>query len=627
MGTSLVDLLRKVRHYSSRMVTSRFVILMWFSCLFTCLFASAGEKTWIEVTSPHFRVLSDGGDRDARRVAREFEQMRTVFSGGFPDLRLESGAPLLVLAPRDENSMRNLAPQFWKQKGAKPAGYFQHGWEKQFAVVRLDQVAPAAYQVVYHEYTHTLLHMNFRWFPVWLDEGLADFYGNTRFEQSQMLVGAAGWRTRELQTMTPIPLETLISVDRQSPYYHDEDKVGRFYAEAWGLTHFLTFGPGMEQGKRLNKFYALLQQGTEQKKAFQQVFGDFPELQKSLEEYFHKFTLPTWVLKNPPQIDEKTFAVRRITKAETEAELGGFHLWSHDLADARPLIEEAAKDDPKLALAHENMGFLDFADGKDQAASRAFTQAYELDERRFLSLFYKTMLSPLAQSDAPGDQAGFHDALLKTIHLNPQFAPAYVELSRLAVRQGNLTIALALARKAEQLEPSRAGYHLLSGQIMLRLGRGAEAATFAKYVADRWYGPDHDEAVELWNSVPVGQRPTGDQLSEMGPAETQTVEGRLKSANCGDKDHGMTVELEHSGQALSFHTKGGWLGGFSDTLWYGADHFSYCHHIEGLRAAIRYKSPSDKTYTGDLVEVELRQDLPASAVLAKPDDAKPETRQ
>jgi Tfp pilus assembly protein PilF len=609
------------------MTTSRLVILAWLSCLFISRFASAGEKNWIEVRSPNFRVLSDGNDRDARRVAREFEQMRVVFSAAFPNLRLDSGAPLLVLAPRDENSMRNLSPQFWKQKGAKPAGYFQHGWERQFAVIRLDQVAPDAYQVVYHEYTHTLLHMNFRWFPVWLDEGLADFYGNTRFERSQMLVGAAGSRTRELQTMMLIPLETLIAVDRRSPYYHDQDKITRFYAEAWGLTHFLTFGPGMEQGKRLNRFYALLQQGTDQKTAFQEVFGNFTDLEKSLEEYFRKFTLPTWVLKNPPQIDEKAFAVRRLTPAETDAELGGFHLWSHDMADAKPLIEEAVKDDPKLALAHENMGFVYFTEGKDDDASREFAQSYELDGTRFLSLFYKTMLSPVPQSDAPSDQTSFHDALLKTIDLNSQFAPAYVELSRLAVRQGNLTNALALARKAEQLEPSRAGYHLLSGQIMLRLGRGAEAATFAKYVADRWYGPDRDEAVELWNSVPVAQRPAGDTLAEVSLPETQSVEGRLKSANCGDKDHGMTIELEHDGQALDFHTKGGWLGGFSDTLWYGEDHFSYCHHVAGLRAAIRYKPPSDKTYAGDLVEVELRQDLPASPALAKAEGTKSEAKQ
>lgn len=84
----------------------------------------AGEKPWIEVESAHFRVLSNGSDRDARRVAHEFEQMRAVLADHFPNFRLESGAPVLILAARDENTAKKLAPQLWKVKGAKPAGYF-----------------------------------------------------------------------------------------------------------------------------------------------------------------------------------------------------------------------------------------------------------------------------------------------------------------------------------------------------------------------------------------------------------------------------------------------------------------------------------------------------------------------
>jgi Tfp pilus assembly protein PilF len=239
--------------------------------------------------------------------------------------------------------------------------------------------------------------------------------------------------------------------------------------------------------------------------------------------------MPTWVFKNPPQVDEKAFAIRRLSLAETDAELGGYHLWSRDLADARLLIERALKNDPKLGLAHENMGFLDFADGKDGDAAREFAQAYDLDGRLYLSLFYQTMLAPLTHSDAPADEARLRDALLKTLQVNPGFAPAYVELARLALREDNLTNALAVARKAEQLEPSRAGYHLLCGQILLRQGRYAEAATLARYVAERWYQADHDEAVELWNAVPAAQRPGGGVPSEIVLQGTEAFQGQLKA--------------------------------------------------------------------------------------------------
>jgi hypothetical protein len=341
-----------------------------------------------------------------------------------------------------------------------------------------------------------------------------------------------------------------------------------------------------------------------------------------LGQYVRKFALPTWFVKNPPQTDEKTFTVRTLAPAETNAELGGYHLWSHGLNDAKPLIEEALKADPKLPLAHENMGFVDFAEGKDEDASHEFTQAYELDSKQYLSLFYRTMLSPISQSDVPADQGAFRNALLNTIHLNQGFAPAYVELARLAVRQGNPTVALAISRRAEQLEPSRAGYHLLSGQILLRLGRAPEAAASARFVADRWFGPDHDEAVELWNNVPLADRPASDPPSDVIPPGIQTMSGRLKSANCGDK--GSTFDLDHDGQKLTFRTAaGGWFGGYSDTLWYAGDHFSFCHHTEGLRAVLRYKPSADQTYAGDLTEIELREDLSASLPHATADKQKP----
>jgi len=69
----------------------------------------------------------------------------------------------------------------------------------------------------------------------------------------------------------------------------------------------------------------------------------------------------------------------------TEAELGSFYLWDHNQADARPEVEQALKDDPKLGLAHELMGFLNFSDGKDAEAEAEFSAGIRL-ERHSLSL-------------------------------------------------------------------------------------------------------------------------------------------------------------------------------------------------------------------------------------------------
>jgi hypothetical protein len=173
------------------------------------------------------------------------------------------------------------------------------------------------------------------------------------------------------------------------------------------------------------------------------------------------------------------------------------------------------------------------------------------------------------------------------------------------------------------LEPSRAGYHILTGQILLRQGKGVEAATFARFVAERWFGPDHDEAVELWNAVPPELRPAGDSLSETPPKDTQTLEGRVKVVNCSPKDQEWAVTINRDERTLTFHRKGGFAAGFSDTIWYGEDHFSLCHHLEGMRAIVRYKAPSDSTYGGDVAELEIRDELPETSPKADPASPKP----
>ena len=134
--------------------------------------------------------------------------------------------------------------------------------------------------------------------------------------------------------------------------------------------HYLTFGPGMEQGAKLNKFYGALLLGEDQKKAFQEAFGNFKDVQEGLVRYTGQFLFSSYAAQSPPQLKEKDFPSRVTTLAETDAEFGAYRLFSHDRDEARASLEHALREDPNSALAHETLGFLDFADGNDQDAQR-----------------------------------------------------------------------------------------------------------------------------------------------------------------------------------------------------------------------------------------------------------------
>jgi tetratricopeptide (TPR) repeat protein len=591
-------------------------LLLAAAFLFTCgARFSAQDKAWLEVRSPHFRVITNGSDRDARHVARSFEQMRAVFASQFPGFLLEAPAPLLVLAARDEETMKMLLPQMWKARvGSQVAGLFQQGWEREYALIRLDVVNsdrrnPDTYATVYHEYVHSLLHANFRWLPTWLDEGLAEFYAYTRFEGEKMYIGAPTKSHRDdiLESRAPTPLRTFITT--RSSITRDEGNSQLFYAQAWALTHFLTFGPGMDQGDKLKKFFNLLMRGTDQMKAFEQVFGNIEEVDKAYRNYINRIAYPTGVVPYSAAVEEKDYSGRQLSLAETRAEFAAFHILFRHYDLVKELAESALKADPKVALAHEDLGFAQFNEGKDEEALREFSQAAELDPKSYISLFARTMLSPISRSDVPVDQASFQEALQKVIALNPRFAPAYVELAKLDLARGQAEAALPLAQKAEGLEPFRSGYHVLTGQILLRTGHPAEASARAAYVADRWGGPDHDEAMELWKSIPIEKRVSQILVDRPSPNDVLVAEGTVKSVSC--KDRAFAIALDSDGKTSMFRAQG-FPVGYSDTLWVGRDHFTPCFHVDGLRAVARYKVSADKSYAGDLVSVGFRDNLSSS---------------
>ena len=568
--------------------------------------AQGEQKPWTEVKSPHFRVITDASQRDARDVANEFEQMRYVFASHFPGFRLESGAPLTIYVARDYDSAKTLAPGLWKHN-ENLVGFYHPGWEKQFAVVRMDDWSTQQHWAVYHEYVHGVMYMNSRWMPEWLDEGMAEFYAYTRFQSDKIILGAPTARFATLRARPLMPVETLISVDGRSKIHHDPQATEIFYADSWALVHYLVFGPNMKGGTLFNQFFNLLQQGVPQKQAFVQVFGDFKTFDANWGRYLTNLSFAAVSIPAPPRLDEKSFASRTLSVAETELELGAFHCAFHDCKTGESLIEAALHDDPKLPAAHEEEAYVLLHDGKDDQAREEFSTAYTLDGTLYRSLFSKTVLSPEATASDSVGEAAYQADLEKVTELNPKFAPAFVELAKVAMRHRNYQQAFTDARKAESLEPSRAGYHLLTGRILLASGRDGDAAQFASFVAERWYGPDHDEAIDLWNAIPSTKRPAEIKLTARVLEENeQSATGIIQTTHCGDANQPFTVVIATDGKTQSFYRQGSIMSGFSDTFWWGADHFTLCHHLEGKRAVVYYRPGSANGFAGELTEFEIR---------------------
>ena len=596
---------------SELLVSPRWLLSCLVSCFALLHTSASSAETWREVQSPHFRVITDGSDRDGRDVAKEFEQMRSVLGARFNNPALETGAPLLVVAIR-EPGLYALSPSLWKDRD-HVAGEFFRGWERQYAMVRLDSFGDLNQSVVFHEYTHSILHANVHWLPTWLDEGMAEFYAYTRFQGDRILVGAPSIRLAHLKSESLIPIPEMLTANGGT-YGKDVRRNDLFYGEAWVMVHYMTFGPDMGGGAKLNKFISLLEAATPQPQAFQQVFGDPNAFERALSTYSSRFAMTAGVLPPNQELDAKSFPARVLTAAEANYNLGSFNVGIHDFPEARKRLQAAESADPALAGPHEELGFLAWREGKDEEARTEWQKAVSADPALYRSAFALIMTgTPIKQQNQQQLEETQH-ALEAIKEKAPKFAPVYVELALIQWRFMHMNQAYKLSVAAERLEPWRAGYHLLSGYILLLGNQAKVAEGNARMVASRWPGSDHDEAVDLWNLVPATARGDGPALTFAFPADATVVRGTIVSSSC-DKS-GLSLTLQPSAlnptapppAPVKLLTTGRYESGFSDTLWFGEDHYTPCFHLAGLPAVVAYKS--DGATPAKLMALEVRDDLP-----------------
>lgn len=71
---------------------------------------SAAAENWFEIKSPNFTVWANANDRATRTVVWQLEQVRHVAKNLWSWIRVDLPRPLVVLALKDEQSMKTMAP-------------------------------------------------------------------------------------------------------------------------------------------------------------------------------------------------------------------------------------------------------------------------------------------------------------------------------------------------------------------------------------------------------------------------------------------------------------------------------------------------------------------------------------
>src|ERR1700691_1889363 len=469
--------------------------LLWAA---SCSYASAAADQWIQVSSPHFTVITDSGDKQGRHILDQFERMRWLFQTLFPKSNVDPPLPIVVIAVRNQKEFQTIEPAAYLSKGqGNLAGLFLSASDKNYVLLRLDASEEHPFASIYHEYTHLQFRDSLEWMPLWLNEGLAEFIQNTEIRNKDVQLGEPSVDDiLYLRQNRLLPLPTLFKVDANSPFYHEEQKASVFYAESWALTHYLEVRDRENRTHKVPDYVALVRQHQDPVVAAETAFGNLKELQSALEGYIRAGDYKEFILSSAAApLDEASYQNKPLTQAQADADRADFLAYVHRTADARSLLETVLKAEPDNAQAHETMGSMAYRAGDTDAARKWYGEAVRLNPQSFLANYYFATLSMHG-----GDLSNAAEAeacLRAAIRLNPDFAPAYDQLAGLlAMRHEDLDLAHVLNLHAIELEPGNLAYRMNAATVLMTMGRYNDAATVLRNSAKAAKNPQEEAILQ-----------------------------------------------------------------------------------------------------------------------------------
>jgi tetratricopeptide (TPR) repeat protein len=348
--------------------------------------AAGASERWLELKTEHFRILSNASAGKTTEIGSSLEAFRAVVARSTKGLTLGPDVPTTMFIFKDDASFD---PYKYRpdRENSRLLGFFFPAVERQ--IIALNATPPEnvnfarafkqfqySYAPVYHEYTHSLLRNTFSQLPLWLNEGIAEYFSTLLVQGRNADVGRADraelpW----LQQRFVIPIDKLMAIPRFDVLPGNTEATAR--AESWAVVHALLRGKD-ERRRQFSQFLSLLLAGTPQSEAFSKSFPvSIAELQAEVEAHVRQgeFSVPTYTLDELGVARE--YEITTVDSTEMNIELGELVALTRsdrlDVAEERFRAALATKPNSPRALA--GLGRVEQSRGHVERAEELFRKA------------------------------------------------------------------------------------------------------------------------------------------------------------------------------------------------------------------------------------------------------------
>lgn len=482
-------------------------------CLGVASNAWAGPK-WVKAESDHFIVYSSVNAKATEAYVRNLEKYRYVIGAFYrrSGQNAEPEAKLNLYFLNDRNGFKQVWPKVPSGVGGfvricsnGMAGYFEYDDDRISEAAKIeDQVENDSQTIIFHEYAHLFMFQNSRVaYPRWFVEGFAEYYGTTRVQDDQAVVGMA-WseRVRSLTAPGGISYEDIL---RDAPSTRRLGSGYDLYAQSWLLTHWIL--SDATRSEALSGYLEARNRGDDPVKAFETAFGiPVKKLSGTLNAYLDKIQATVYRLKDMP--------TPKVTLTPMPASADKLLLWDSGVRSClhkevrQPVLQkikaEAAKypgDDYAGAVAaRAEVLFGDASQALAYYQDR--TKAHPEDPEGFFRLgqvwFLMAKAGKPASGEAPETQMRKARAAFgRAYQLDPLNAVNLYYFSRAANQGPNYPDdnTVNAAQEAHRLAPSVREYAIHAARLMIIKDQLPEAAATLSPLANNPHGGAFSEWV------------------------------------------------------------------------------------------------------------------------------------
>ncbi|MFK7898054.1 MAG: hypothetical protein AB8G23_19645 [Myxococcota bacterium] len=439
------------------------------------------ETPAVMVKSAQFEIFSTMSPEETKALALELERFHALIYATTNAPAVSAVVPTRIYAFARKSEYKKYGPP-------DTAGVFVESMrDNTILLADYSSTIPAS-EVILHEYVHFVLrNAATRRYPIWYDEGFAEFLSTARsYGEDQIALGAfPRSNLAAFENVKWVPLRRVIAAKSY------DDLKGRdafmLYPESWALVHYLFLdreSTGTPVSEEIAEYLSQTDQGVVPHVAFESAFGETTDsasrnIQRILERRkLRVIAVPVESL----DFDETEPSVRSLSQAETAFHLAGLTFRKGDLEKAEQAYRFAIAGDPNNARAHVGLGDSLKYQERFEEGQVAFDRAIELDSENALNqLDYAEFLDERARQTPLGDErTAFFEAARKAFKRSHELDPSTPETLAMHgmsyVAEGEKA-AMGYPMVAEALKMMPANVELMGrmAEASLAVGRETEA--------------------------------------------------------------------------------------------------------------------------------------------------------